>query len=97
MEQPRILLIGKLGQVGWELRRTLAALGDLTCVDYPEINLADGASIRQWVCDTSPALIVNAAAIDPVHNEDDYRLLLERILNAGAGREYFNPAPSLPA
>jgi deoxyadenosine/deoxycytidine kinase len=43
----------------------------------------------------APLLIVNAAAIDPVHNEDDYRQLLERILNAGSGREYFNPAPSL--
>ena len=26
MEPPRILLIGKIGQVGWELRRTLAPL-----------------------------------------------------------------------
>jgi deoxyadenosine/deoxycytidine kinase len=43
----------------------------------------------------APLLIVNAAAIDPVHNDADFRQLLERILNAGSGREYFNPAPSL--
>jgi deoxyadenosine/deoxycytidine kinase len=44
----------------------------------------------------APLLIVNAAAIDPIHSEADYRQLLERILNAGSGREYFNPAPFLP-
>ena len=45
----------------------------------------------------APLLIVNAASIDPVHREADYEQLLERILNAGSGREYFNPAPFLPA
>lgn len=44
----------------------------------------------------APLLIVNAASIDPIHREDDYEQLLERIMNAGSGREYFNPAPSLP-
>jgi deoxyguanosine kinase len=43
----------------------------------------------------APLLIVNAASIDPINNDADYRLLLDRILNARAGREYFNPAPSL--
>lgn len=44
----------------------------------------------------APLLIVNAAAIDPIHRDEDYEQLLDRILNAGFGREYFNPAPSLP-
>jgi dTDP-4-dehydrorhamnose reductase len=63
---PVILLIGKIGQVAWELRRTLAPLGGLVAVDYPEIDLTDGGSIRKWVRDTSPALVINAAAYTAV-------------------------------
>lgn len=63
---PAILIIGKNGQVGWELCRTLAPLGRLVCVDYPEIDLTSPASIRQWVRDTRPRVIVNAAAYTAV-------------------------------
>lgn len=65
-EPPRILLIGKIGQVGWELCRTLAPLGDVISVDYPEIDLTDGGAIRKWVRDTAPAVVVNAAAYTAV-------------------------------
>ena len=41
----------------------------------------------------APLLIVNAAEIDPVHNEDDYARLLDRINHARSGRHYYNPAP----
>ena len=63
---PTLLLIGKIGQVGWELRRTLAPLGKLVAVDYPEIDLTDGKSIRKWVRDVSPAVVINAAAYTAV-------------------------------
>ena len=63
---PRILLIGKTGQVGWELRRTLAPMGQVTCVDFPEIDLASGESIRRWVRETRPNIIINAAAYTAV-------------------------------
>jgi dTDP-4-dehydrorhamnose reductase len=66
MEQPRILVVGKIGQVGWELRRTLAPLGVLTCVDYPEIDLTDANSTRKWVRETKPNLVINAAAYTAV-------------------------------
>jgi len=39
----------------------------------------------------SPLLIVNAEDIDPVNNNADYKLLLERILEVETGRHYFNP------
>jgi len=55
-----------IGQVGWELRRTLAPLGQLTCVDYPELDLTDGASVRKLVRQTAPQLLVNAAAYTAV-------------------------------
>ncbi len=34
---PKTLVIGKIGQVGYELRRTLAPLGPVACIDYPDI------------------------------------------------------------
>ncbi len=39
----------------------------------------------------APLLIVNAADIDFAHNNDDYELLLEQILDTRSGRHYFNP------
>jgi dTDP-4-dehydrorhamnose reductase len=69
-----ILIIGKIGQVGWELRRTAAPLGRIVTVDYPDIDLTDGGSIRKWVRDTRPQVIINAAAytaVDKAENEPD--------------------------
>ena len=75
MDLPKILLVGKIGQVGWELRRTLASLGQLVCVDYPEIDLTDGDSIRNWVRETTPIIVVNAAAytaVDKAETEPEH-------------------------
>jgi len=74
METPRILLIGKVGQVGWELRRTLAPMAQVICVDYPEIDLTSGDSIRQWVREARPNIVINAAAytaVDKAESEAD--------------------------
>jgi len=71
---PRILLIGKIGQVGWELRRTLAPLAQIICVDFPEIDLTSGDSIRRWVRDSRPNVVINAAAytaVDKAESEPD--------------------------
>jgi len=74
MQPPRILLIGKIGQVGWELRRTLAPMAQVACVDYPEIDLTSGDSIRRWVHETRPNIVINAAAytaVDKAESELD--------------------------
>jgi deoxyguanosine kinase len=42
----------------------------------------------------SPLLIVNAATIDPVNNEEHFHLLLEEIDSARSGRQFFNPLVS---
>jgi len=42
--------------------------------------------------DAAPLLIVNAAAIDPIHRESDYQELLQTILRIRHGRHFFNPA-----
>ena len=74
MELPRILLIGKIGQVGWELRRTLAPMAQVVCVDFPEIDLTSGDSIRQWAREARPNIVINAAAytaVDKAESEAD--------------------------
>ena len=67
----RILLIGKTGQLGWELLRTMAPLGDVVVVDYPEIDLSDENSARDWVRRVQPQVIVNAAAYTAVDRAED--------------------------
>jgi dTDP-4-dehydrorhamnose reductase len=62
MPPPRILVIGRHGQVGWELRRSLAPFAEVVAVDFPDIDLTRSDSIRQWVRDTRPAVVINAAA-----------------------------------
>jgi deoxyguanosine kinase len=41
--------------------------------------------------DESPLLIVNAATIDPVNNEDHFQMLLHEMNSARSGRTFFNP------
>jgi dTDP-4-dehydrorhamnose reductase len=70
----RILLVGKVGQVGWELRRTLAPLGAVTAIDFPEIDLSSADSTRNAVRNANPNVIVNAAAytsVDQAEAEPD--------------------------
>lgn len=62
----RILLIGKNGQLGWELHRTLATLGELTAVDYPEIDLEQPETGRDLIRQIRPQVIVNATAYTAV-------------------------------
>ena len=62
----RILLFGSTGQVGWELRRTLAPLGDVAHVDRQQADLTDKDALRRVVRGAEPALIVNAAAYTAV-------------------------------
>jgi len=73
MSLPRILLIGRVGQVGWELRRVIAPLAEIACVDFPEIDLTKPESIRQVVRETQPQVVINAAAYTAVDKaESDY-------------------------
>ncbi len=62
----RILLIGKNGQIGWELQRELAGLGKITATGKNELDLCDPARIRQTVREIKPGLIINAAAYTAV-------------------------------
>jgi dTDP-4-dehydrorhamnose reductase len=81
----KILLIGKNGQVGWELRRTLAPLADVVVVDYPEINFTDVAALRRLVAETRPEVVVNAAAYTAVDKAETEKDLCHQINATGPG------------
>lgn len=63
---PRILLTGSNGQVGWELRRTLGALGEIVATDSRTLDLADADAVRNAVRAIAPTIIVNPAAYTAV-------------------------------
>jgi dTDP-4-dehydrorhamnose reductase len=79
----KILIIGCNGQVGWELRRTLAPLGAVTAIDYPDIDLSRADSITAALHSVSPDLIVNAAAYTAVDRAEQEPALAGKI-NADA-------------
>ena len=79
MTVPKILLFGRIGQVGWELRRTLAPLGQLVVVDHPEVDFTRPESVRTWIRDTAPDIIVNAAAYTAVDKAETDTVLAMQI------------------
>jgi dTDP-4-dehydrorhamnose reductase len=58
----RILLLGKNGQVGWELQRSLAPLGSVIACDRHEADLENLPQLRKLILQHKPSVIVNAAA-----------------------------------
>ena len=82
----KILLLGKNGQVGWELQRSLSVLGEVIALDRhstPCGDLSQPARLAQTVRELRPDVIVNAAAhtaVDKAESEVD----LARTLNATA-------------
>lgn len=62
----RCLLTGSCGQLGFELRRALAPLGEIVAIGRPECDLADAAQIKTVLERVRPDLIVNAAAYTAV-------------------------------
>ncbi|MFQ5487349.1 MAG: dTDP-4-dehydrorhamnose reductase [Gammaproteobacteria bacterium] len=69
----RILLIGQDGQVGWQLRRTLAPLGEIAAYDHPHLDLGKPDLVRAIINEVRPTLIVNAAAYTAVDQAEEER------------------------
>lgn len=71
----RILLTGRDGQVGRELNRSLAKLGEVTATGREELDLTSDYAIGDMVHEVRPHLIVNAAAytaVDMAESEPDF-------------------------
>ena len=80
-----ILLIGAGGQVGWELRRSLATLGPVTGLTRDTLDLENLGALRDLVRALAPRLIVNAAAYTAVDRAEEETHSAE-ILNAAVPR-----------
>ena len=83
----KLLLLGKGGQVGWELQRSLAPLGQIVALDFDSTDFHADFSQPEQLADTvlqvQPDVIVNAAAhtaVDKAESEPE----LARTLNATA-------------
>jgi len=81
----RVLLLGETGQLGWELKRSLAPIGEIYAVDYPQINLLDHDSIRNTVRDASPDLVINATAYTAVDQAESEPEKAMEINGSGPG------------
>ena len=102
MEPPRALVIGKNGQVGWELCRVLGPVAQVVALDYPEIDFGREDALRECVREARPAVIFNAAAytaVDKAETEEGLcrqinttapRVLAEEAKRAGALLVHFS-------
>ena len=68
-----ILLFGKNGQLGWELRRTLAHQGQIIACDYEDLDLTNADALRLKIVETAPQLIINASAYTDVDAAETQR------------------------
>ncbi len=86
----KILLTGKHGQLGYELQRTLAPLGDMHAVGHAECDLADASAICALVRSVKPNLIVNAAAytaVDKAESEPELAHAVNAVAPGVLGEE----------
>jgi len=81
----KILLTGRNGQVGWELSRLLAPLGEVVALDRAALDLADPAAIRRTVRELRPEVIVNAAAYTAVDRAESEPEIARRINGVAPG------------
>ena len=66
----KILLLGANGQVGWELQRSLAPLGQMKACDRHALDLGNFEGLRACTRDYRPGIIVNAAAYTAVEKAE---------------------------
>lgn len=74
----KILLLGKNGQVGWELARTLLPLGELISLDRQQLDFSNTAALPEAIASIRPNMIINAVAytaVDKAESERDKAFL----------------------
>jgi dTDP-4-dehydrorhamnose reductase len=91
----KILLLGKGGQVGWELQRALAPLGELVALDFDSpppwaADFTQPEALAATVRAVAPQIIVNAAAhtaVDKAESEPDLARTINAVAPAVLARE----------
>lgn len=97
----KILLLGKNGQVGWELQRSLSPLGELISLDRHGEDglcgdLSDLVGLRATLRRVRPDIIVNAAAYTAV-DKAEVEIELAHCVNAQACQVMAEEAAALDA
>ncbi|RFA29334.1 dTDP-4-dehydrorhamnose reductase [Alkalilimnicola ehrlichii] len=77
--RPRILLTGGSGQVGWELRRSLLALGEVIEPDRERYDLCRPERLARLIRDLKPRWVVNPAAYTAVDKAESEPERCQRI------------------
>lgn len=80
-----ILVTGSNGQLGWELRRSLAPLGRVIALDRKGMDLSSADSITHAIREAKPEIIVNAAAYTAVDKAESEIDLAMRVNGAAPG------------
>ena len=91
-----ILLLGKYGQLGWELQRTLAPLGDILALDFPQIDLEQADSLRELIHNIRPQVIFNATAYTAVDRAES-EMEIAQAINSHAPRVMAEEAKKIGA
>jgi dTDP-4-dehydrorhamnose reductase len=89
-----IFLIGKNGQVGYELHRSLSCIGNIIALGRSELDLTDNGNIKAVIHDTKPDIIINAAAYTAVDKAETEQELAFQI-NAEAPKVIAEVASAL--
>lgn len=79
------MIIGKTGQVAWELRRCMPLLGDVECISRPEVDLANPDSLRAAMRAFCPNVLINAAAYTAVDRAESEPELAMKINGEAPG------------
>ena len=83
--RPRILITGGAGQLGWELARAFAPMGEVFAMDRAGLDLADADAIRDRCRDLAPSLLLNAGAYTAVDKAESEPQLAMRINGIAPG------------
>ena len=81
----KILVTGTSGQVGYELQRSLQALGEVIAVDRAQMDLSDLDQVRDVIRAVKPTLIVNPAAYTAVDKAETESELAMRVNGEAPG------------
>lgn len=96
----KMLLLGKSGQLGWELQRSLAPLGDLIALDRNSVDhcgdLTNLNGLSETIIKINPDVIVNAAAYTAVDKAESDSVTAN-LINADAPEVMANVAEKINA
>jgi len=81
--KPVILITGKDGQVGWELQRSVAHIGNVVACDSKQLDLSNVDSIVKVLRDVKPNIIINPAAYTAVDKAEEEPELAMKVNGVG--------------